>query len=136
MKYNEIRAKLRNIEKEQTENSNSTMANKESRELRVQLNNAWSSVILHELFFLNIGNTSTPQPLTQHVMSRQFPTGMDFARTLGRAAKEGTEEGWVAAVFDRNEDRIIVGFIPNNEMYRGIEFFYFSHLIFFSKNSC
>ncbi|KAK2951674.1 hypothetical protein BLNAU_13413 [Blattamonas nauphoetae] len=81
-----------------------------------QVDDAWSSIILHELFIQSLGTHQKPLALTQYLMPRQFKNGKAFEDSLTRASIQPEKEGWVAAVYDDKSDRIIVGFIPNNEM--------------------
>lgn len=65
-----------------------------------------------------------PRPLTQYLFAKQYPTGSSFAEEAGKkAAEHVNEEGWIACVLDSSQERIILQWVPENEMQRGLEIY-------------
>ncbi|KAH7831636.1 Iron/manganese Superoxide dismutase [Monocercomonoides exilis] len=120
IRYNASRKELE--ETEQGTNSNIVIPGKSKNvdDLYGRIEDSWSSIILHELFFTNTATGTSPQPFTQYMMAKQFPTGRDFSKAMAEAAEEkrDDEDGWVAAVFDKAKEKIVIGYIPKNEFSR------------------
>ena len=74
-----------------------------------------------KLFFANTRVGMKPRPLTQYLFSRQFPTGQAFANEASKIASEhASENGWIACIFDSSKESLLLDWIPNNEMNRGL----------------
>ena len=80
-----------------------------------------------QLFFANSRPGTKPHPLAQYLFAQQFPTGSAFAEAAAQlAAQHASEDGWIACVLNTAQDKILLHWVPNNEMNQGICTFSFS----------